>query len=387
MRAANIRGFIFNEKANYLKFSLLIASNTNILEKNQFRKSLIQWYFHHKRDLPWRKTNDPYKIWLSEIILQQTRVNQGLSYFLKFEKNYPNIKVLAEAEEDALMKDWEGLGYYSRARNLHSAAKHVQDELNGDFPDTYNEILKLKGVGEYTAAAISSFSFNEAHAVLDGNVFRFLSRIRGIDLAINSAEGKKFFKELAQDLLDKENPATYNQAIMEFGALQCKPKNPLCEECIFKNECKANALNSVDILPVKIRKVYNHIRNFHFFYLEKEGQLALERREEKDIWARLYQFPMFETDKSLTFSQALEIPKAQEILKGLEFTLKEIVDLKPHKLSHQTIYSRIYKIKLKNNKGARRLDWFSAAEINELGFPRPLRIFLDRNPLTLPFES
>ncbi len=387
MRAANIRGFIFNEKANYLKFSLLIASNTNILEKNQFRKSLIQWYFHHKRDLPWRKTNDPYKIWLSEIILQQTRVNQGLSYFLKFEKNYPNIKVLAEAEEDALMKDWEGLGYYSRARNLHSAAKHVQDELNGYFPNTYNEILKLKGVGEYTAAAISSFSFNEAHAVLDGNVFRFLSRIRGIDLAINSTEGKKFFKELAQDLLDKENPATYNQAIMEFGALQCKPKNPLCEECIFKNECKANALNSVDILPVKIRKVYNQIRNFHFFYLEKEGQLALERREEKDIWARLYQFPMFETDKSLTFSQALEIPKAQEILKGLEFTLKEIVDLKPHKLSHQTIYSRIYKIKLKNNKGARRLDWFSAAEINELGFPRPLRIFLDRNPLTLPFES
>tara|TARA_R110002072_G_scaffold19826_29_gene73112 strand:+ start:899 stop:2062 length:1164 start_codon:yes stop_codon:yes gene_type:complete len=387
LRAANIRGFIFNEKANYLKFSLLIASNTNILEKNQFRKSLIQWYFHHKRDLPWRKTNDPYKIWLSEIILQQTRVNQGLSYFLKFEKNYPNIKVLAEAEEDALMKDWEGLGYYSRARNLHSAAKHVQDELNGYFPNTYNEILKLKGVGEYTAAAISSFSFNEAHAVLDGNVFRFLSRIRGIDLAINSTEGKKFFKELAQDLLDKENPATYNQAIMEFGALQCKPKNPLCEECIFKNECKANALNSVDILPVKIRKVYNQIRNFHFFYLEKEGQLALERREEKDIWARLYQFPMFETDKSLTFSQALEIPKAQEILKGLEFTLKEIVDLKPHKLSHQTIYSRIYKIKLKNNKGARRLDWFSAAEINELGFPRPLRIFLDRNPLTLPFES
>ena len=357
------------------------------MEKNQFRKSLIQWYFHHKRDLPWRKTNDPYKIWLSEIILQQTRVNQGLSYFLKFEKNYPNIKVLAEAEEDALMKDWEGLGYYSRARNLHSAAKHVQDELNGYFPNTYNEILKLKGVGEYTAAAISSFSFNEAHAVLDGNVFRFLSRIRGIDLAINSTEGKKFFKELAQDLLDKENPATYNQAIMEFGALQCKPKNPLCEECIFKNECKANALNSVDILPVKIRKVYNQIRNFHFFYLEKEGQLALERREEKDIWARLYQFPMFETDKSLTFSQALEIPKAQEILKGLEFTLKEIVDLKPHKLSHQTIYSRIYKIKLKNNKGARRLDWFSAAEINELGFPRPLRIFLDRNPLTLPFES
>ncbi len=387
MRAANIRRFIFNEKANYLKFSLLIASNTNILKKNHFRKSLNLWYFDHKRDLPWRNTTDPYKIWLSEIILQQTRVNQGLSYYLKFEKNYPNIINLAEVEEDKLMKDWEGLGYYSRARNLQASAKHICSELNGTFPDQYSEIIKLKGVGEYTAAAISSFAFNEAHAVLDGNVFRFLSRYFGVDLPINSGEGKKYFKNLAQDLLDKKDPATYNQAIMEFGALQCVPKNPSCMDCVFENSCVAYKTDRVKGLPVKKKTNYNRSRYFHFFYLESRGGVALERREQKDIWSKLYQFPLVEGNEILSFDQLLEMPETQIILDKLGLTLKETLDLKPHKLSHQTIFSRVFRLEVQNGKASEKFKWFSRGEINELGFPRPLRIFLDRIQLTLPLES
>lgn len=387
MRAANIRGFILNEKGNYLKFSLLIASNTNNLEKNQFRKNLIHWYFDHKRDLPWRNTTDPYKIWLSEIILQQTRVKQGLSYYLKFEKNYPNIATLADTQEDKLMKDWEGLGYYSRARNLHAAAKYISKDLNGVFPKSYEEILKLNGVGEYTAAAISSFAFNESHAVVDGNVFRFLSRLHGIDTAINSGEGKKLFSNLAQDLLDKKDPATYNQAIMEFGALLCTPKNPSCGDCPFQGSCEAFRTNRINDLPVKIKKNYNTHRFLHFFYLEKENEIALERREEKDIWAKLYQFPLVESSELLSFPALFERPEAQMILDGLNLCLIETADLKPHKLSHQTINARIFRLKVTPNNVSENLRWYSLLEINQLGFPRPLRIFLDRIQLTLPFDS
>lgn len=387
MRAANIRRFIFNEKANYLKFSLLIASNTNILKKNEFRKSLNRWYLDHKRDLPWRNTNDPYKIWLSEIILQQTRVNQGLSYYLKFEKNYPNIFNLADAEEDKLMKDWEGLGYYSRARNLHASAKYICSELEGVFPNKYSDIIKLKGVGEYTAAAISSFAFQEAQAVLDGNVFRFLSRYFGIDLPINSGEGKKYFNKMAQDLLDKKDPATYNQAIMEFGALQCVPKSPDCENCVFQDSCSAFKTDRVKELPVKKKVVYNRSRFFHFYYLERGEEIALEKREQKDIWSKLYQFPLLEGNEISEFDKLLEMPEAQLILKELNLTLKETVDLKPHKLSHQTIFSRVFRLEVQNGKASERFDWFLKAEINELGFPRPLRIFLDRIQLTLPLDS
>lgn len=387
MRGANIRGFIFNEKGNYLKFSLLIASNTNILKKNQFRKSLIQWYLDHKRDLPWRNTNDPYKIWLSEIILQQTRVNQGLSYYLKFESNYPNIDILAETQEDNLMKDWEGLGYYSRARNLHAAAKYISNELNGVFPNQYSELIKLKGVGEYTAAAISSFAFNEAQAVVDGNVFRFLSRLKGIDVPINSSEGKKIFLKLAQDLLDKKDPATYNQAIMEFGALQCTPKNPNCNDCVFQGNCEAFRIGKVKELPIKIKKVYDKNRFFHFLYLEKDGEIALEKRGEKDIWAKLYQFPLIETTGLLDFPSLFERPQTQTIFDGLELHLMETVELKPHKLSHQTINAKVFRLEVTGDKVSDKFNWFSIQEINELGFPRPLRIFLDRIQLTLPFDS
>ena len=211
----------------------------------QFQVSLVRWYDEKKRNLPWRKTNDPYLIWLSEVILQQTRVDQGLAYYLNFQRSFPTIKNLAEASEMEVLNLWKGLGYYSRARNLHKTAKIVVENYQGNFPSTYDEILKLKGVGPYTAAAISSFAFNEPKAVLDGNVFRVLSRLFGIATPIDSNQGKKEYQALAEELLDKENPAKYNQAIMEFGAMQCVPANPKCDICPLDFMCEAKAKKSV----------------------------------------------------------------------------------------------------------------------------------------------
>jgi len=221
----------------------------------QFYNTLIYWYLHNKRDLPWRKSKNPYYVWLSEIILQQTRVAQGLPYFLNFTKAFPTVFDLAEAKENTVLKLWQGLGYYSRARNLHFSAKYIKNELNGIFPTTYKDLLKLKGVGDYTASAIASICFNEPTAVVDGNVYRVLSRYFGIKTPINSTEGIKEFKKLAQTLIHTKDPGTYNQAIMDFGATLCKPKNPLCNECPFANSCVSLEKNLINELPIKEKKV------------------------------------------------------------------------------------------------------------------------------------
>ena len=220
-----------------------------------FAKRLIKWYNFNKRELPWRSTSDPYKIWLSEIILQQTQVNQGLSYYLKFVEEFQTVKDLAKAPADKVMKLWQGLGYYSRARNLHEAAKNIVNEHKGEFPKAYEDIRALKGVGDYTAAAIASIAYNLPYAVVDGNVYRVLSRIFGIETPIDSTSGKKEFNELANELLTKKNPADYNQAIMEFGALYCRPKNPDCTNCIFNDKCEAYRLNKINLLPVKSKNM------------------------------------------------------------------------------------------------------------------------------------
>ena len=218
----------------------------------QFSSQIISWYLEFKRDLPWRNTTNPYNIWLSEIILQQTQVKQGLPYYEKFITHFPTVESLANADEEQVLKLWQGLGYYSRARNLHFAAKQIAE--SGSFPTNYKAILELKGVGEYTAAAIASFAYKLPHAVVDGNVFRLLSRVYGVDIAINSTEGKKYFSKLANTLLDTKRPDTHNQAIMEFGAMMCKPKNPNCEQCPLSNECIAFNSNSIEAFPVKIKK-------------------------------------------------------------------------------------------------------------------------------------
>lgn len=261
-----------------------------------FHNLLIKWYLQNKRDLPWRNTTNPYHIWLSEIMLQQTRVAQGMPYFLSFTTAFPTVFDLANANEEQVLKLWQGLGYYSRARNLHKTAQYIATELNGIFPDNYKDLLQLKGVGEYTAAAIASFSYNEAVPVVDGNVFRVLSRYFDIETDIAQAYAKKEFAALAFELMPKDNPAIFNQAIMEFGALQCVPKSPNCQICVFSESCAALQKKKVDQLPVKSKKL--KVRNRYFNYLmlsDAEEKTLIQKRTAKGIWHNLYEFPLIET--------------------------------------------------------------------------------------------
>jgi A/G-specific adenine glycosylase len=278
-----------------------------------FNSNLTNWFDKNKRELPWRKSNDPYKIWLSEIILQQTQVKQGLPYYNKFLKNYPNIYELARSSEDEVMKNWQGLGYYSRARNLHFTAKYIVHELNGIFPKKYIDLIKLKGVGDYTASAIASICFDESVAVLDGNVFRVLSRYFGIEIPINSTQGIKHFKSLAKSLLPKKRIGDYNQAVMEFGALQCKPKSPNCSICPINVNCVAFTTNNTKNLPIKIKRSKIKDRYFNFLvYLTKKSETVIEKRNVKGIWQQLYQFPLIETESSVSKKNLMSYKKRLE---------------------------------------------------------------------------
>jgi len=318
-----------------------------------FSNKLILWYLQNKRDLPWRKTKNPYHVWLSEIILQQTRVAQGLDYYLKFIDAFPTVNHLANAEESTVLKLWQGLGYYSRARNLHFSAKYIVNELNGEFPKTYKEILKLKGVGDYTASAIASMCFNEPTAVVDGNVYRVLSRYFDIDTPINSSAGNKEFKALAQSLIDYSQPGTFNQAIMDFGAIQCKPKKPLCMFCPFADSCVAFQKNKIDLLPVKEKKLKIKNRYFNFLVIKTaDDKTILKERKGKGIWQGLYQFPLLESDKSIDKNDLISSEMFNEMFPNEVsislFNKKEVV----HKLSHQHLYTQFWIIELNHQKDA-----------------------------------
>ncbi|WP_412986943.1 A/G-specific adenine glycosylase [Pontimicrobium sp. IMCC45349] len=311
-----------------------------------FIKNITNWYSVNKRVLPWRETKNPYLIWLSEIILQQTQVKQGLPYYEAFVSKFPTVFDLANAQEDTVLKLWQGLGYYSRARNLHFSAKYVVEELNGVFPSTYKELLKLKGVGDYTASAIASICYNEATAVVDGNVYRVLSRYYGVETPINSTNGIKEFKVLAQSLLPKSNIGDYNQAIMEFGARQCKPQSPNCEVCPLKTSCIALQLNKVTTLPVKLKKTKVRKRYFNFIvFVSNNGETIIEQRTQKGIWQNLYQFPLIETKKRLTKNSFQEAINTSFDINGIEtfnlYNKEEIV----HKLSHQHLYTSFWVVK------------------------------------------
>ena len=280
-----------------------------------FAPKILNWYREHQRDLPWRQTRDPYRVWLSEIILQQTRVAQGMPYYLSFVETFPTVYDLAEAPEEQVLKLWQGLGYYSRARNLHTTAKMVVSEFDGKFPHTYEELKTLKGVGDYTASAIASFCFDVPEPVVDGNVYRVLSRYFGVDLPINSTEGITYFKELAREVMDAENIRDYNQGIMEFGAIQCAPKKPYCLLCPLQESCVALKENKVDILPIKLNKT--KVRNRYFNYLvwlDGNGNTVLEQRKGKGIWQNLYQFPLLETDGPLEDGEIEEKEKSKRTL-------------------------------------------------------------------------
>jgi A/G-specific adenine glycosylase len=314
-----------------------------------FSEKIIQWYNKNKRSLPWRDTKDPYLIWLSEIILQQTRVDQGMSYYLKFAEEFPTVKDLAEADNDKVMKLWQGLGYYSRARNLHETAKIITQKNKGVFPDNYSDVLSLKGIGEYTASAIISFAFDKPYAVVDGNVYRLLSRVFGISTPIDSSQGKKEFTALANELLYAENPALFNQAIMEFGAMQCKPVNPNCEQCPLNTLCIAYSNKTVDALPVKAGKTKVRDRYFNYIVFNYNGLTAIQKRTQKDIWLNLYEFPNIETITFTSEEDFLRSKEWQRFIGDQHFTIKTISGIYKHILSHQRIHARFWEVNCKKS--------------------------------------
>ncbi len=313
-----------------------------------FSAVISNWYEKNKRELPWRETKDPYKIWLSEVILQQTRVEQGTSYYLKFITEFPTVKHLAAASEDEVLKLWQGLGYYSRARNLHAAARQITlQSKKAIFPASYTEIIKLKGAGTYTASAISSICFNEPRAVVDGNVYRVLSRIFGIKTPIDSGKGKQEFQELADALLDKKNPGRYNQAVMEFGALHCTPRNPNCTSCPFEQNCFAHAKKMVNELPVKERKTKTRTRYFYYLVCTHGNKTFLKKRTNaKDIWQNLYEFPLLETLKPQSDKKIIAEILKEFGLKGKQYAVRSISPGYKHVLSHQVLQAKFVNIEL-----------------------------------------
>ena len=342
-----------------------------------FADELVLWYIHNKRDLPWRHTTDAYVIWLSEIILQQTRVEQGMPYFYRFVEKYPNVSLFAAAPEDEILKLWQGLGYYSRGRNMLKTAQLVNELHGGKFPQRYDELIKLKGIGEYTAAAISSFSANEAKAVVDGNVYRVLARYFGIDDPINSTQGKKKFQKLANELLNYDNPGLHNQAMMEFGAMVCKPKKPACGICPVRTGCFAFTYNAVGTLPVKINKLKVRERYFNYFVIVNDDEILLNKRDETDIWANMYDLPLVETSFLMPVNALVALPQVAEHF-GEDLEIDSISQIYKHLLTHQRLYVRFIKIQTKTIKLKQKWFFANTKNLEKLALPKIIFIFIKK---------
>lgn len=341
-----------------------------------FSNAIENWYKEYKRELPWRDSADPYVIWISEIILQQTRVVQGYDYFVRFMKRFPDVATLAEADEDEVMKYWQGLGYYSRARNLHAAAK----SMNGVFPKTYPEVRALKGVGEYTAAAICSFAYNMPYAVVDGNVYRVLSRYLGIDTPIDSTEGKKLFAAVADELLDRKNPALYNQAIMDFGAIQCSPQTPNCMFCPLADSCAALAKGTVAELPVKQHKIKTTNRYFNYIYVRMGACTFIHKRTADDIWKNLFELPLVETDINLSEEEFLSSASFRSLIAEGEVPEVRLVfrNVK-HVLSHRVIYANFYEVVLpENSRSFSEYQCIRMEDLEQYPVSRLVHAFLEK---------
>lgn len=343
-----------------------------------FSHLLLKWNRKmNARQMPWKGEKDPYKIWLSEIILQQTRVEQGLSYYNRFVEAFPDIHRLAGAPDEKIFKLWEGLGYYSRCRNLIFTAKYISKELHGIFPRAYEEIKKLKGVGPYTAAAISSFAYNLPYAVVDGNVFRVLARVAGIRKETDTTEGKRFFNELAASLLDKKQPGIYNQAIMDFGAVICKPAAPQCSVCIFHKTCVAFRRGWVNELPVKKKKLQIRKRWFSYLVFEYKGKTAIRQRTGKDIWHGLFEFPLIESEKELSDKEIIQEALIQKwMTKGKHEILPVSASYK-QQLTHQLIKGRFISIRLQQRpQKTGNWIWVNKKQLAAYTFPRLIHQFM-----------
>lgn len=350
---------------------------------SDFTQKLLAWHDPAARPMPWKNERDPYKIWLSEIILQQTRVEQGMPYFLRFVENFPTVENLAAASENEVFKLWEGLGYYTRARNLHKAAKLVSNELNGSFPTSYDEILKLPGVGPYTAAAIASFAFDLPHAVLDGNVFRVLARVFGIETPIDSNEGKVFFQKKASELLDKNRPGPFNQAIMDFGATVCMPAKPACPTCPMRSFCHAFLEKKLAELPVKSPKAAKRDRFFHYFIFKKGEKRWVKLRTEKDIWQGLHEFPMVEKNALETGPIELMAMAEDHFFSG-EMVVSQVSKPAKQLLTHQKITAVFCEIDIKEGEfiGAENIE-IKQIDLKKMIFPRIIDLYLSETQLLL----
>jgi len=353
-----------------------------MVKNSSFPQIVLQWYEKNKRELPWRKTLDPYAIWLSEIILQQTRIDQGLAYYLKFIDAFPTVHDFANASEDDILKMWQGLGYYSRARNMHGTAKTIVEKHHGKFPADYASLLRLKGVGEYTAAAIASMAFGLPHATVDGNVYRVLSRVYGIDTPIDTGKAKKEFTRLANELIDSSQPGNFNQAVMEFGAIQCKPKNPDCKKCPFRQRCVAWKNDTIDLLPIKRGKTKIRKRYFNYLIIEQDQYTYLNKRTKNDIWQNLYEFPLIETIEK---SELVTIMKDFQFLflPGTEIQIIKESHWQKQVLTHQHIFYRFIYLKIDG-----KIDIPSSMirvnkkDISNFAVPKPIEKELEQNNWT-----
>ncbi len=343
-------------------------SNSNL---NNLTNKIVSWYKVNKRNLPWRQSKDPYKIWVSEIILQQTQIKNGLKYYNKFIKLFPDIKELADSSEENVLKAWQGLGYYNRAINMLQTAKKIAYDLDGNFPNNYDELLKLKGVGDYTASAISSICYNEKKAVVDGNVNRVISRFFDVTESVNTAKGRKKIKKIATSNLPKDNIGDYNQALMDFGSLQCTKNNPKCSDCPLANKCIAKENNIVHLRPVKLKTKVSKIRYFNYLQIKNNCNFIIQKRKCDDIWKRLYEFPLIESKKKL---------KLEELINNSFFKKFKVLDFKKklflvHKLSHQQL--RIVFWELHVEKIPSDFKKITLKQFRKYPFPRPFEIYLD----------
>ncbi|HUW06168.1 MAG TPA: A/G-specific adenine glycosylase [Williamwhitmania sp.] len=348
-----------------------------------FGKALIDWYHTHKRDLPWRHTRNPYFIWISEIILQQTRVQQGYSYYLRFVEAFPTIEDLANAPLERVLKVWQGLGYYTRARNIHQTAKSIVSDFDGRLPESYDALIKLKGIGDYTAAAIASFAFDEPVAAIDGNVYRIYSRIFGIYAPVDKGDGKRALRQIASDELDRETPALFNQAIMDLGGQICLPKNPLCEECPVNAMCYAYKSKETPNLPVKSVKVKVRDRFFYYIIVMRGSSTFIRQRDQKDIWHSLFEFPLVEVNRRLSLEELPLTAEWLDICGAGSVEIAYISNEVKHVLSHQHLYTRFFVVRVDRPSYFLKQKYMeiSSSTLHNYSTPRLIDNFLAAEPL------